>query len=842
MKTFLCATSAIGALFALSMPAFAQTALQPADTDSTIEEVVVTARKKEESLQDVPVAVSAFSEKQLEQAGVKSPADLQKMSPSVQIVQAQRSSDNVIFNIRGQVAGDLSLTTEQAVSTYFDGFNAPHPYGTALGLFDLERVEVLKGPQGTLYGRNTTGGAVNIISKGADHNGLHGFAFAEAGNYKNVRVNGAVNIPIVQDKLALRLAGQYWNRNGYGKSAVTGQDLGDDKNQVFVRGTLLANPSERLQIEVKGEWARARENGYLGTPVSYAGTQPNFSLLPAGQQGTIFAANQTVAIELGLNPALAADRTTAANAIAAYAALGLANPFVTYQGLLSHNNVDRKKISATIDLDVTDTIQIKNIIGYSSVHSDPIGDYDGVPFRMLQVGVRPNGTTDGPFTLPNFDLNQDNFFSEEFNLSGQAFNERLNWAIGAFYGKETGKDTTTNDALYARGRTLGNPFTFNINEIDDVLNSSWSVFTQNDVKVSETVSATLGWRYTEETHGLTWLNRRFNPQTNLYQCTFLNTAGVLGPTTPATQTTPGTGRITATPSDCAASRKRTFVGNSWLASLNWKVAPQTLVYLKTSRGFRGGGFNNRLAFAPSYEPEYARDVELGLKSDFLDGRLRTNFALYRTAYSNKQETIIVTIPGITTPTTLTQNAGSATIKGVEGEITAKPFQGFTLRGSFSYLDGVYKSFVGAIDLYGRPVNASGEKFANPPWQYNISGRYEHELGAGKLGAQADWSWQAGARPSARVSDISIPTSVSSRLVSGQAGFNVGTASLGLLNLRLDYDLPEQGLNFAAFMTNALDKTVLYYGLNGLSVAGPQNAIVGAPRMFGFQVKKRFGDE
>ncbi len=838
MKTFLRTTSAIGALLAFSMPAFAEAA----DTDSTIEEVVVTARKKEESLQTVPVAVSAFSEKQLEQTGVKSPADLQKMSPSMQIVQAQRSSDNVVFNIRGQVAGDVALTTEQAVSTYFDGFNAPHPFGLAMGLFDMQRVEVLKGPQGTLYGRNTTGGAVNIITKGADYNGVHGYAFFEAGNYYDMRVNGAVNIPIVEDKLALRLAGQGWRRNGFGKSAITSQDLGDDKNQVFLRGSLLANPSEKLQLEVKGEWTKAREHGYLGTPVSYAGTSPNFSLLPAGQQGTITAANQSVAIELGLNPALAADRTAAANAVAAYAARGLANPFVTYQALLSHNNVDRHKISAAVTYDLTDTIQFKNLIGYSSVHSDPIGDYDGTPFRMLEVGVRPDGTTDGPNKLPNFDLNQDNFFSEEAALSGTALNERVSWVLGGFYGKETGKDTTTNDALYARSKTIGNPYTFNINEIDKVLNSSWSVFTQNDIKLVDKVSATLGWRYTEETHGLTWLNRRFNPQTNLYQCTFINTAGVLGPTVAATQTTPGTGKVTSSPADCAASKKQTFVGNSWLASLNWQIRPETLVYLKTSRGFRGGGFNNRLAYAPSYEPEYARDVELGLKSDFLDGKLRTNFAVYRTAYSNKQETIIVTVPGITTPTTLTQNAGSATIKGVEGEITAKPFQGFTLRGSFSYLDGVYKSFKGAIDLYGRPVDASGEKFANPPWQYSISGRYEHELGAGKLGAQADWSWQAGARPSARVSDISIPTSVSSKLVSGQAGFNVGTASLGLLNLRLDYDMPEQDVNIALFMTNALDKTVLYYGLNGLSVAGPQNAIVGNPRMYGFQIKKKFGDE
>ena len=784
----------------------------------SIEEVVVTARKREESLQNVPVAVSAFSGEQLAQQGVRTAADIARQVPSVQIVQASKSSDLVVFGIRGQVASDVLLTVEQAVGTYVDGFNVPHPYGMSAGLFDIERVEVLKGPQGTLYGRNTTGGAVNIISKGADFSGLHGFAMAEAGNHQDVRLNGAVNVPIIDDKLAVRLAGQYWNRQGYGKSRVTGQHLGGDKDQVFIRGSVRAEPTDNLRVELKGEWTRMRENGFLNVPI-----------YNTGQAATSFQA----AFDLGLDPFSATNRATARAFLDQIAALGRADAFTGDTEIPLHNDVDRRLISGTLTYDISDTTQIKSITGYSKVTSDPVTDLDGTRFKILEVGV----LSPGPLTFPDFDLNVAKFFSQEFNLSGSAFGERLTWLLGAYYSREKGVDSTTNNFRFDQTRlasaaTLlapGSQFTINFNQGIDIKNSSWSLFSQNDFKILDSLTATVGLRYTEETHGVNQVSRRFSPTSGLYTCSFVNVAGT---TTPLTTTNPIT--------DCSTKREATFTGTSYLASLNWQVTPQTLLYLKTAQGFRGGGWNLRVITAPPFSPERARDVEIGLKSDFFGGRVRANLAAYKTDYSNKQESII--IPVGLTPQTVIQNAASATIKGLEGEFTVRPVPGLTLRSSVTYLHGKYDSFPGALNLFGARVDGTGERFANPRWQYSLSGRYEFEAGPGMLGFQADWAWQDGAKPPPRLQDPNLPASIVAGLVSGTTNFAVGTKDLGLLNARIDYNMRDQGLSIAVFANNALDKTVRYYSLNQSALGGVQAAITGEPRMWGVQVRKSFGAE
>jgi iron complex outermembrane receptor protein len=299
--------------------------------------------------------------------------------------------------------------------------------------------------------------------------------------------------------------------------------------------------------------------------------------------------------------------------------------------------------------------------------------------------------------------------------------------------------------------------------------------------------------------------------------------------------------VTSSPlTDCASKRDATFTGTSYLASLNWQLTPATLLYVKTAQGFRGGGWNLRVITAPPFSPERARDFEIGLKSDFLNGRVRANLAAYKTDYSNKQESII--IPVGLTPQTVIQNAASATIKGLEGEFTVRPVTGLTLRSSVTYLHGKYDSFPGALNLFGARVDGTGERFANPRWQYSLSGRYERELGPGTIGVQADWAWQGGAKPPPRLQDPNLPAFVVNSLVSGVNNFAVGTKELGLLNARLDYEVPDQGLTFALFATNALDKTVRYYTLNQSALGGVQAAVTGEPRMWGVQVRKTFGAE
>jgi len=256
----------------IAMAAAVATTSVTAHAQAQVEEVVVTARKREESLQDVPVAVTALSGGELANKGVQSPRELATTVPGLAVGLSAASATAVVFSIRGQTASDVLLTIDQAVGVYVDGINVPRPTGLDAGFVDLQRVEVVKGPQGTLYGRNTTGGAVNVITRAPDFDGVHGFLTGELGNHKDLKASGAINLPIIDDTLATRLVFQRWQREGFGHSAGTGQDLGRDHDQTYFRASINYRPTSALLLELKGDWYRARENGTLSTLRKYVGS------------------------------------------------------------------------------------------------------------------------------------------------------------------------------------------------------------------------------------------------------------------------------------------------------------------------------------------------------------------------------------------------------------------------------------------------------------------------------------------------------------------------------------------------------------------------------------------
>ena len=165
----------VASVMSVATLALVAAAPQGAAAQDTVQEVVVTARKREESLQSVPVAITAMSSAQLAEHGIQSPLDLGRSVPSLRSLPHSISASVVTFSLRGQMAGDVLSTVDQAVGLYVDGVYIARPRGLNGAFFDLERVEVLKGPQGTLYGRNTTGGAINLISRSPDYEGFHGF-------------------------------------------------------------------------------------------------------------------------------------------------------------------------------------------------------------------------------------------------------------------------------------------------------------------------------------------------------------------------------------------------------------------------------------------------------------------------------------------------------------------------------------------------------------------------------------------------------------------------------------------------------------------------------------------
>ena len=793
-----------------------------------VEEIVVTARKREESLQDVPVAVTSLNGDQLQKQGIRNTQDLGRFVPNLRATGHPSSASVVVFSIRGQKSGDILSTVDQAVGVYADGVYVPRPRGMNGAFFDLQRVEVLKGPQGTLYGRNTTGGAINLISKNADYNGIHGFVGIDGGNHSLVAPRAAVNIPIIADKLAVRLGYQGTFRKGFGKSVVSGQRVGQDRDQNFARATIVADPWENVNIVTKGEYYRARENGNLFTA---RGLTPGAS------------APLSIGAQLGFPLNFAVPATLGAAGAAGAAALGpiftsAANDYdTTYYEVPQHDWFTGYYFSNTVTFDLSDTTQFKSITGYRKFTSNQLFDLDGTNFRVLEVGV--GRFADGPevqgvpglpataFQTDPGPEQRDRFFSQEFNLSGTALDERFRWLGGVYYSQEIGSDTQHAQALPPLVTANGLPSSF-IHDGAKIFNGSWSLYTQEEFKVTDKLTIQLGGRYTEERKYLDSVSRNFIPSNNTITCI----TGVPG-TFPATNK-----------GACFTHNEKTFSGQSWLAGLSYKANDDLMLYAKIARGFRGGAFQLRSPTLAPANPETATETEVGFKSEWLDKRVRLNAAAFRTKYANKQESIIITTSSGGSATVI-QNAANAKLSGFEGELSANLVEGLSLRATLSYLKGHYTSFPNALPVNGgAPQNASGERFSDPPWSYSLGARYEHAAGPGVVGVQADWSWTDGARPPPRLANPGIPLALLDKFVSpctGGACAN-GRASVGLLSASAEYKMEDKGLTVGVFATNLLNKRYQVTGNDPSNLGGIITGITAEPRMWGVTLRKSFGEE
>ena len=804
-KTILMGASAL-VLAALGAPAFAQPARSaeasatPAQATTTVGEVLVTARKREENLQSVPIAVTAQSGEQLAQQGIREPTDLTRNVPSLTVVSSASSPTGAIISLRGQNASDILLTLSQPVGLYEDGVNIPHPAGANVAFFDLSRVEVLKGPQGTLYGRNTTGGAINIITRGADYSGWHGFAYGEVGNFDDWKVAGAVNVPLMKDMLAARLAIQHWDRDGYGQSAITGQKLGGDRDDTILRGSLKFDPAPNFTADAKLEYIRARRSDALYqtrqflSPTFAGAADLEWNL--EGRQGGIAPSV--------LVPASGNDIFTN------FAQINTSERVSAWHGVLD----------ATWT--ISDSVSLRSLTGYHEFKDFRVFDLDAVPLQAYEVGFGTGGAplSVGAYPLPLLPDGHSRQWTQEFNLFGSAVDNRLSWLVGGFWSDDKGDQNQTATpgfeilASFPPPAGVGFPALANFHS-PDVRTKTWAVFSQDDFKFNDLFSVTGGIRYTEEKLSQDVAAFLYNTTTAPFPARYFCLAG---PTLHTFQTSEA---------GCTLQQKEKSTGWSYLLSANFQINPSVLLYVKTSKGFRGGALQVRAPDFPAARPETAKDYELGLKSDWFDNRLRANLAVYQTDYNNKQETAIVILNGV--QSTPIVNAATARIRGVEGEFTAAPITGLTLTASFDYLDGHYRKFPGAITPTG-VIDASGEDFQNPKWTYNIGGRYVFPAGPGELAIQGNYAW----RDKIPTTRLNNDPRLSPTLA------HEWRRSIGLLNASVDYSLPETGWTFTVFATNLTDKhyqtyslTLPNYGFTGMTQE---------PQMYGVSIRKTFGAE
>jgi iron complex outermembrane recepter protein len=563
-KFVLLAMSACWATTAAAQSAPAPVPAAENDASAEIADIVVTARKRAESAQSVPISLSVFAEQDLSNRSIQNLPDIQQQTPSLQMLQSTSSSIASFLSMRGQVVTTVTLATDPSVGVYVDGVYQPRAYGLeTLGTLDISRIEVLKGPQGTLFGKNTTGGAINIVTN-MPTDVWEGSVRARVDHRGTFSIGGVINVPLGETLAARFVAEAIW-RDHLGTNTTTGNDLGRI-NQKRIRGTLQWRPTEKLSFVLRGDYMR-----FEGTGLPFKGLSNILS--------TSGAINQVVG-ETGVS------RPEALTLLQANANFSLDNA----QNIDPYELAEIYGFSATADLQIDDVTSLKSISAVRWVRDNRTYDYDGTPYDILN------------YPLSAMSERQ---ISQELQLTGAAFDEKLNYIFGGYYAHEKG-----DDLLGQRTLGLSSP---NGTVLQDatVTNKTAGAFLQATYRFTPELSATGGIRYTKDWRQLASRNRDNN------RCIALGRLLNAGP--------------------CVYNvPEARFDGVSYTVGLEYKPHRGVLLYVKTSRGYRTGGLPfgagragdpaaSVASFAPFF-PEKVTDYEAGIKADWLDGRLRTNIS------------------------------------------------------------------------------------------------------------------------------------------------------------------------------------------------------------------------
>lgn len=726
-----------------------------------IEEITVTARRKTESLQSVPLAVSAFTERALEVRGITDTAELANFTPNATFdTTSTFSGASSTFQgfIRGIGQSDFAINTDPGVGVYIDDIYIARTVGGVFSLYDVEQVEVLKGPQGTLFGRNTIGGAVNIRTKRPDEEFSVEGSLAY-GRFNMINGDIAANVPVA-DGLYASIAASFRQQDGFqeriqytgpnaanvlplGRRNVSdnnGDDPGALDNQ-SVRAKVLWEASDDLTLIASADYSRIRDAAPPGTLVALASTllnpDQNPRELAPGSLPTLFNGCLTfsaIPSEAGFPPVCGLvpglqDRNIDAdptNDLPFYDERFLTdNIDETFATGANFSNIDSYGFSLTGEWQVTDEIQIKSITAYRGLEANIGRDIDGSPLDIDQT---------------SFIIDQDQI-SQEIQINGTMFDDRLDFTVGGFYFKE---DALQIDQVPLAGGLL------NIFGPNEQSTRAFALFGEASYEVVSDVNLTFGIRYTDEKKDL--LLQQQNT-TDFFGIVFAGIpADAEGDTVFPRTNSDGSPNLNFLGPDGTLSAS--FDDVSIRAGVNWQVTPDVFTYFTFSQGFKSGGFTTRLtapfnpAFNPdfplpfqtlstiTFAPETANNFEIGVKSDLLDGLARVNAAVFWNEYSDIQ---IVVQRGITPAN---ENAGDARIRGFELETEVYPTPELSLVGSLGYIDAEYTN----VDPLAFPVTVGSSLQNTPEWtlsgaaNYIVPGVFS---GAGDVIFNVNYSWRSG---------------------------------------------------------------------------------------------------
>ncbi len=715
-------------------PAFAQTP-PPADDTAAAEpeEIFVTATLRTENLQAVPIAVTAFNAASLDKAGVRDIRALDQVSASFNLNSSQTESGGTTLRVRGVGTTGNNTGLESAVGIFLDGVYLSRP-GIALGdLLDVTQVELLRGPQGTLFGRNTSAGALNVKTAKPNLNNFDGFANATYGNFDLFNVQGGLSAPIVEGVLGLRLSGAYRNQDGFQKS-TTGA-TSNDRNRYIVRGQLYFEPSADLNIRLIADYQRSNEKCCDAVIL---------------QESSLVAAGAYAAYGLPANGGAPATSLSAFNSR-------------TTNAEQFRDRIRQYGMSAEINLSLGNA-DLVSITGFRNSRSSSQQESDFVGLKVFSTG---KGSTANPGTTDSF--TKIKTFSQELRITGDAFDEKFQYLVGAYYSDERIRERATltlgpdyqayisanlfpfigtalapfgpNPALvFAQGVSAAGNFA---NNADKQNGRNFSVFTNNTIKLSDALAFNFGLRYSDD-------RKRgvgFQIAANSPAC-----AAVLDPLNPffqagsstaplfplvagltcfpfsTQQNLPGAGTpanpIAPAPFDKVYKDDQLI----YTGKLTFKPAENINTYLSYTRGYKAGGFNLDPSAAaggadPRFKPEIVRAYEAGIKTKLLDNALTANLAIFHQDLKNFQ---VLEFTGVQFQTF---NVGKAKSTGAELELNARLSRSLSSNFAYTYTDARYPKNCGAGSTSTVVLSLCGNQLTNAPKHVVIAGfDYEHDLG------------------------------------------------------------------------------------------------------------------
>jgi iron complex outermembrane recepter protein len=602
--------------------AYAQTADAPKPTmpeteetseEKGITEIIVTAQKRSESLQKVPLAITAITSENLERSGI---TDLQGIVSNVPNLNLGAQLGFAKVALRGIGLENISAGAEGSIAFHMDGVFLSRTITALASFYDVEQIEVLRGPQGTLYGRNATGGAINITTRKPTEE-LSGYFKLTGGNYGRITTEGAVSGAIVPGKLSARIAFQMQNRDGYGKNIATGNNI-DDLNTRAIRATLRFTPGDAATIDLTADYFRQKDRGG-GYHITGTGgfTAPGVPIIPDGiLLGDRFAPNLRD-INNTTDP----------------------NNFARFWGLTGKSTFD-----------LSDNVQLMSLTSYRSTFNDTKTDLDGVAL----------------FLVRQFQFERAKQFSQEVQLSGSG--DRLTWLLGGYYFRETTNGTQANP--FNPGLTLS-PFL--PNQISAgylgsgfIKTRALAGFGQASYEVVDNLRLTLGARYSWE--------KKINQDRFAFDLF-----------------TPYNGRDLAVPQFILGPRDKTFKSFTPRIALDYQAMPDTLLYASWAKGFKAGTYSLGSLTNP-VDPEKINAFEAGVKTSFMDRRVRLNIAGFYYDYKDLQ---IGKVVGTTQATLVLENAATAKIYGLEAELTAQVTDNFEVNANASWLHARFNDYVSA---------------------------------------------------------------------------------------------------------------------------------------------------